>query len=141
MLVAALSLAALFTLLAFELAIAQTEIYRCTQADGTTAFQGQPCADETAQTEVGDAGDDSQEPADDFFDFDNPFDAPPSDVQEPLTETRPDSRERAECEERARDAIDAIEQEMLREYSSEQRDDYLVRLRKHTAELRDCKQL
>lgn len=139
---AGLCLIALFAFLRLEVAVAQTEIYRCKQADGTTAFQEQPCPAAPEKTEaVEDASDNSQQSADDFFAFENPFDAPPGDAQEPQTESRPDSRERSLCEEQARDAIDAIEQEMLQQYSSEQRDDYLTRLRRHTAELRACKQL
>ena len=139
---AGLCLIALFALLRLELAVAQTEIYRCKQADGTTAFQEQPCPAEAEKTEaVEEASDNVEQSANGFFDFENPFDAPLSDAQEPQTENRPDSRERSLCEEQARDAIDAIEQEMLQQYSSEQRDDYLTRLRTHTAELRACKQL
>ena len=117
--------------------VAETEIHRCAQEDGTVAFQEKPCE------EVSEAAEDSGEtnpPAseDDFFDFVNPFDEP----QGPSTETGPVSQDRAECEKTTRDAIDAIDLEMQQTtYSKEQGDEYLAELLTLTRQLRACKAL
>lgn len=136
-------------------AAAQTEIYRCQQLDGTVAFQGQPC-EEAPSAEPRDAAteDDSlDEPivetrveteatvsSDDVFasPFDEPAAAP---APQPANTANPPSEDRARCEQRTRDAIDAIDLEIRRESSADQRDHYLPRLRQLTAELRACKLL
>ena len=133
------SLLGVAALLSYANSDAQTEIYRCPQPDGTIAFQEQPCPSETPpQPEREEPPEDS---TDDFFSFENPFDAPPEEAPQKDTEARPPSAERSQCQKLARDAIDAIEQEMLQEYAPEQRDEYLARLTVHTRELRACDRL
>ncbi len=122
---------------------AEPEIHRCTQPDGTVAFQETPCA------EVADDGDvQNDDPrlsspsADGFWDFLNPYD----ETDEPLvpadpTPSGPVSEDRAECEQTTRDAIDAIDLEMRKGYSKEQGEQYLVELLELTRQLRACKQL
>ncbi len=118
-------------------AVADTEIHRCTQEDGTVAFQEMPCE------ETSEAVDDSKDTAapavkDEFFDFANPFDEPP----EAATENEPVSQNRAECEKTTRDAIDAIDLEMRQtSYSKEQGEEYLAELLELTRQLRQCKAL
>ncbi|MDJ0699474.1 MAG: hypothetical protein QNJ07_06415 [Woeseiaceae bacterium] len=117
--------------------LADTEIHRCTQDDGTVAFQEMPCA-EPAESNDDVSGDDEPVVEDDFFDFVNPFDEPPR----PATETEPVSQDRAECEKLTRDAIDAIDLEMREtRYSKEQGDEYLAELLELTRQLRACKAL
>ncbi len=109
----------LFSMLTASASVAETEIHRCAQEDGTVAFQEKPCE------EVGEASQDSGEthsPAseDDFFDFVNPFDEP----QGPSAETERVSQDRAECEKTTRDAIDAIDLEMREtSYTKEEGDE------------------
>lgn len=148
----------LLSLLQHRDVAAQTEIHRCEQPDGTVAFQGQPCEElpparspgDVASDEGKDDGPKDDEPTDDEPEpatpgtddvFDSPFDAPAQPVARPQDETGPPSEERARCEKRTRDAIDAIDLEIRRESSADQRDQYLPRLRKLTEELRACKRL
>ncbi len=132
-------LLALLSLLAGSASVAETEIHRCAQEDGTVAFQETPCEEDR------EALDDSNEPAapaasDDFFDCVNPFDQPPESETE--TETALVSEDRAECEKTTRDAIDAIDLEMREtSYSKEQGDEYLAALLQLTRQLRACKAL
>ncbi len=124
---------------------AQPEIHRCTQEDGTVAFQEMPCPappeDDDSDGEDQSDGD-APEPADDFFDFDNPFDEPeePPAPAEPAPPS-PASRDRAECEKTARDAIDAIDLEMRKGSTKEERRRYLAELLELTQQLRACKRL
>lgn len=128
---------------------ADTEIHRCLLEDGTTAFQETPCPEPAANANDGsesgerhDAGEDAAA-ADDVFDFVNPFDEPaslPSTAEPTLAE--PVSHDRAECEKKARDAIDAIDLEMRENaYTKEQGQEYLAELLSLTQRLRACKQL
>lgn len=122
---------------------AETVINRCTQEDGTIAFQETPCA-EPADGSDGDSQSESEEPApaDDFSDFVNPLDehevAPAR--SEPAPPTLP-SGDRAECEKTTRDAIDAIDFEMRKGYTEEEGHRYLADLLELTRQLRACKQL
>ena len=122
-------------------AVAETEIHRCSQPDGTVAFQEMPC-EESSETV-----DDSEEPAapaatDEFFDFVNPFDQPATAESAPEPEPVPVSQDRAECEKTTRDAIDAIDLEMRdTSYSREQGEAYLAELLELTRQLRACKAL
>ncbi len=123
---------------------ADTEIYRCALEDGTFAFQEKPCPEPTAETDV-DSHVENETPAaeDDPFDFVNPFDEPATPPTQPdAALPEPVSKNRAECEKRTRDAIDAIDLEMRQSaYSKEQGQAYLAELRVLTRQLRSCKQL
>ena len=121
-------------------ALAQPEIHRCEQPDGTIAFQETPCPETPSPPEAADSTkEDSGDVADDFFEFENPFDSPPEEQPESsAADDRPISEERALCEKQARDAIDEIDLEIRRQYSPEQRDEYLARLRVLTQQLRAC---
>ncbi len=130
---------------------AQTEIHRCMQPDGTVAFQGQPCKEtpprasdgteeENDATDTPDAEPRAMRESDNVFV--SPYDelaADPAPQQDEAPSSPSEDRER--CEKRARDAIDAIDLEIRRESSADQRDQYLPRLRELTAELRACKRL
>lgn len=122
---------------------AETVINRCSQEDGTIAFQETPCA-EPADDSDGDSQSESEEPApaDDFSDFVNPLDEheKASARSEPAPPTLP-SGDRAECEKTTRDAIDAIDFEMRKGYTEEEGHRYLAGLLELTRQLRACKQL
>ncbi|MEM8815467.1 MAG: hypothetical protein AAGE85_06550 [Pseudomonadota bacterium] len=135
---------ALLLMLASSGVGAEPEIHRCTQPDGTVAFQGTPCPEPAETAEPGDQQNAASEPEprDDFFDFANPFDA----VQEPPappadTAPAPVSGDRAECEKTTRDAIDAIDLEMRKGYTREEGQQYLAELLELTDKLRACKAL
>jgi len=127
-------------------AMAQSEIYRCAQEDGTVAFQQTPC--EVASDQAADAAPDEQDAVepDAASDpapepsavFAEPADAP---AAKPDESTAPLSEDRANCEKSARDAIDAIDLEMRKGYSREQGPAYRDQLLKLTQQLRDCKKL
>ena len=124
---------------------AQPEIHRCTQEDGTVAFQETPCPEPAGDDDGNNGGDDQSDrntsaAADDFFDFVNPFDEPAEPPAPPELEPRA-SRDRAECEQMTRDAIDAIDAEMREGYTKEEGKRYLADLLELTQQLRDCKRL
>ena len=136
-------------MLAATSAAADTEIHRCLLEDGTFAFQEMPCpepaVDSEDSVEVGVAQKDSAIPAanDDVFDFVNPFDEPAEPpMQSEATLPEPASPDRDECQKTARDAIDAIDQEMREQaYTSEEGQAYLAELLVLTRQLRACSQL
>lgn len=124
---------------------ADTEIYRCALADGTVAFQEMPCAEaeSAASPEHAPDRDDDATPADDFFDFENPFDSPQEVVVQPdpaLPESLAEDRET--CIETTRDAIDAIDLKLQSDdYAEGEGRTYLAELLELTQQLRACKQL
>jgi hypothetical protein len=140
---------ALMTVFACTSVSAEPEIYRCSQDDGTVAFQETPCAEATATEAPADSEEEVPIAAsDDFFDFVNPYDeaADAALVEEPRVQSEPPlpppvSTNRAECEKITRDAIDAIDLEMRRGYSPEDGERYKAELMKLTRQLRACKQL
>ncbi len=117
---------------------AEPEIYRCAQDDGTFAFQQTPCAPAVADEP---AVDQPEETGDDFFEFENPFDAPQEPPQqEPATPSLP-SDDRQQCEKQTRDAIDAIDLKLQQSNSKEDDRSHLRELLELTRQLRQCKQL
>lgn len=121
---------------------AEPEIYRCTQEDGTVAFQEMPCPDLADQSDANDTAGDVPAPAvEDPFDFVNPFDAAAEPSEAPArTDSRPIPGDREACIKDTRDAIDAIDLEMRKGYSKEQGEAYLAELLELTRQLRACKQ-
>ncbi len=97
-------------------ASAQTQIHKCTDADGGVAYSQLPCAPqksvESEKTEP-DAKAESQE--------------------EPELDTN-----RSACKKRYREAIDAIDAEIGREYSPDKAEQYKQRLLLLTRKLRQC---
>ena len=122
---------------------AQTVIHRCTQADGTIAFQETPCAD-PADDSDNSSQSNSEEPAsaNALSDIVNPFDEPEESLapSEPAPPILP-SEDRTVCEKATRDAIDMIEFEMRKGYTEEEGQQYLAELLEFTRQLRECKQL
>lgn len=111
-------------------AYAQAQIHKCTDADGGVVYSQLPCKD--------------AEPADN-----NATEEPePVESSEPESvvvatdqeTTRSDESDesRAACKKRHRDAIDAIDAEIRREYSPEKDGEYKQRLLDLTRKLRAC---
>ena len=139
----------LVLMLAAASAAADTEIHRCSQEDGTIAFQEMPCPEQAVDADDGSKSDESRSAGknaasdDDAFDFVNPFDEPAgTPAAAETTGPGPVSQDRAECEKTTRDAIDAIDLEMRETaYTKEQGEEYLAELLVLTQQLRGCKQL
>ncbi|MEO1246435.1 MAG: hypothetical protein AAFX56_12205 [Pseudomonadota bacterium] len=138
------SVLALLLMLASAGIAAEPEIHRCTQPDGTIAFQGTPCPEPKETVATAGQQETELEPdrANDFFAFESPFDEP-EEPPAPATNASqaPVSQDRAECEKITRDAIDAIDLEMRKGYTREEGEDYLTELLELTEQLRTCKTL
>ena len=118
-------------------------IHRCTMEDGTVAFQELPCTEQqlSAEEHVPDKPDQA-DAVDDFFGFENPFDAPTQAPSQPvLTNSEPPSQDRVACEKTARLSIDVIDAKLNESKSEDDRETYLAELLELTAQLRACKQL
>ncbi|MBU2676356.1 MAG: DUF4124 domain-containing protein [Gammaproteobacteria bacterium] len=111
---------------------AQTQIHKCTDADGGVAYSQLPCAPpnpvELEKTEP---------------DADAESATPRSTEQElSITENSQEAAEsetsRSACKKRYRDAIDVIDAEIRREYSPDKAEHYKQRLLLLTRELRQC---
>ena len=111
---------------------AQTEIHKCTDADGGIVYSQLPC--------VPDKPDDIEaEQAEEA-----PENLPTEDAaQELLVQQAEESPPRtaeavAACKKQFRDQIDVIDAEIQREYSQDKADDYKQRLLELTRQLRQC---
>ena len=103
------------SLCALDTADAETQIHKCTDADGGVSYSQLPCppvkvAPKKAPTPEEDDG------------------------EKPVAPTA----DRAACQKRYRDAIDAIDLEIGREYSADKADEYKRRLLELTRKLRRC---
>lgn len=115
---------------------AQTEIHKCTAADGSVIYSQLPCeageAREVNTVDETDGVSDKQETAS----------APDDTVRTRTAEfvvTVPLAREPDEnCQKKYRDAIDEIDAEMRREYTPEKSEQYKESLLALTARLREC---
>jgi hypothetical protein len=118
----------LLFLLATLLANADVEIYKCVDADGNVAYQQIPCpvVKEEEAAEVIDVieVDEVDEVAEE---------APQTPVASNLTDEEIEA-----CKDPLRNAIDAIEAEMLRGFSPQQGEEFKVQLRTLTQEMRVC---
>ena len=141
--------------------LAQTDIHRCEQADGTVSFQGTPCEEltGTAEERPESVGTDTPEtPNDRRLDdvFSSPFDDLDSEQVDSVTiaTVEPSSRivtevaiddlpgaNQAECEDATRSAIDAIDRELALIDDPEGGRRYLDELLQLTEQLRACQQL
>lgn len=122
---------------------ADVQIHRCTLDDGTVAFQETPCLETKAVDEDNIQGVETPRETPAHDDFVNPYDEAAG-VPMPAEQNTPEpvSQDRAECENTARDAIDAIDLEMREtDYTKEQGEAYLAELLALTRQLRACKQL
>jgi len=130
--IVSVALIAVLAWLVMGAADAQTEIYKCTDADGGIVYSQLPCApekpDDPEEVQVEDAPD---SPADEY-DY--------AELVAQQAEAGPPKSEEevAACKKRYRDQIDAIDLEIQREYSQEKADDYKRRLLELTRQLRQC---
>ena len=100
------------------------DIYKCVDEDGNTAYQQTPCPVESETAEKRE----SKEAAE-------------SAAVQPAAATRAGSRDSDDveaCKNPIRDAIDAVEAEMLGGYSPEQGEEFKTRLRGLTDQMRAC---
>ena len=115
---------------------AQTEIHKCTDADGGIVYSQLPCApkqsDSQSDPEVEEQPADSPESRADDYDYEElvaqQMEAGPAKSEEEV----------AACKKRYRDQIDLIDAEIQREYAEEKADDYKQRLLQLTRQLRQC---
>lgn len=111
---------------------AQTQIYKCADADGGVAYSQLPCAPQK-----------SEEPEKTEPDTKAESSAPVTPEQElsktEIVREEPESKTGSSaCKKRYRDAIDAIDAEIGLEYSPEKAEQYKQRLMVLTRKLRQC---
>jgi len=114
------------------IASAQTPIHQCRDADGNTVYSQLPCKDEepVQEKEVPDPADPVREEPPLI-----PTELAPPDTAQPSPVSEEES---AACKQRYRDAIDAIDAEIRREYTPDKDADYKQRLLVLTRALRAC---
>lgn len=113
---------------------AQTQIHKCTDADGVVAYSQLPCVSEQPE-EPEETRPDTQ--------VKDETSAPIVEEQsppapKPRQESSKSDSERSACRKRYRDAIDAIDAEIGRDYSPEKAEEYKQRLLPLTRQLRQC---
>ena len=105
---------------------ADTEIYKCVDADGNVAFQQTPCpVVKEEEPEV-------VEPPEQLEELEEQEELPAAAANNQTPE------EVEVCKDPLRDAIDEIEAEMLRGFSPEQGAEFKVKLRTLTQDMRAC---
>ena len=111
---------------------AQTEIHKCTDADGGIVYSQLPCAPKEPEPDVEEQPAENPESRADDYDYEElvaqQVEAGPARSEEEI----------AACKKRYRDQIDLIDAEIMREYSEEKADDYKQRLLQLTRQLRQC---
>jgi hypothetical protein len=107
-------------LLAALSANADSEIYKCVDVDGNVAYQQTPCPVVKEEAEVVEVVEVVEE------------------VPQAPAESNQTHEEVEACKDPLRDAIDEIEAEMLRGFSPEQGEEFKVKLRTLTQEMRAC---
>ncbi len=105
-------------LLAVLPANADTEIHKCVDADGNVAYQQTPCP--VVKEEAPEVVEQAEQP-------------PQALVASDLTPEEVEA-----CKDPLRDAIDEVEAEMLRGFSPEEGEEFKVKLRTLTQEMRAC---
>jgi hypothetical protein len=103
---------------------ADSEIYKCVDAEGNVAYQQTPCPVEKEKPKV-------VEPAAQLEEVEEEV------LQAPVASNQ-SHEEIEECKDPLRDAIDEVEAEMLRGFSPEQGEEFKVKLRTLTQEMRAC---
>jgi hypothetical protein len=116
----------LLFLLAVFAANADVKIYKCVDADGNIAYQQTPCPVVKEEAEVVEVVEVVEE-------VEVAEEAPQTPVASNQTH-----QEIEACKDPLRDAIDEIEAEMLRGFSPEQGEEFKVKLRTLTQEMRVC---
>jgi len=108
----------------FSTARAQTQIHKCTDADGNVAYSQLPCPPPPANVEPEKAEPDTEAVTE------VPVEEPAAEPEQVI--------DRSACKKRYRDAIDAIDAEIGREYSPAKAEQYKERLLALTRKLRRC---
>lgn len=117
---------------------AQTEIHKCTDADGGIVFSQLPCAPQES-IEPGIAAPEEQaETAEALPEYEYEYDEAELFVAEAGEDAVSSDADREACQKPIRDAIDAIDAEIGREYSAEKAGQYKQRLLELTGKLRQC---
>jgi hypothetical protein len=102
-------------------ASAQTQIHKCTDANGGTVYSQLPCV--------------SQKPVE----SQKPEPEPEAKVESETPDEKPElETNKTACKKRYRDAIDTIDAEINRDYSPDKAEQYKQRLLLLTRKLRDC---
>jgi hypothetical protein len=116
-------------------ASAQTQIHKCTDADGGVAYSQLPCAPQESVEPEETEPDEKAEKAESASPVPAKQKLSIAEIpqQEPELETN-----RSACKKRYRDAIDAIDAEIGREYSPDKAEQYKQRLLPLTRKLRQC---
>lgn len=119
--------------------MADSEIYKCVDADGNLAFQDSPCPQPAAEPE---AESDPESASEATVTEPSPTSTaavePGDGVSYVPVASNRSAREIETCKEPHRDAIDEIEAEMLRGYSAEQGENYKQELLALTNAMRAC---
>jgi hypothetical protein len=115
-----------------DTATAQTEIHKCTDADGGIVYSQLPCAPQDFVKPEKPEPDETTETAEQVLAI-----RESSATESPRQQTESKAN-RAACKKRYRDAIDAIDAEIRREYSPEKSEQYKQRLLALTRNLRRC---
>lgn len=125
-----ISLVVVFAALsAFALPKAHADIYKCTDEDGNVAYLQLPCPAKAVQ---------KPEPADDPDSDIAEYVPPPEQLEAVTPSSRLEGELLEDCKKRFRDQIDAIDAEILSDYSPEQGKAYKEQLLALTRQLRAC---
>ena len=120
-----------------DLAIAQTEIHKCTDADGGIVYTEVPCAfEKSVKSNV--VGDGEKTEPKEPISTESVSTKRELLSQENLQEDPDKEIHRAACKKRYRDAIDVIDAEIGKEFTPEKGEQYKKQLLILTSELRNC---
>ena len=121
----------IFGVCVLQIAEAETEIHKCTDADGGIVYSQLPCPPEPVAEEDESEDSISEEANSTFAEYQVV-------VQEDAEREPRSAEDVAACKKEYRDAIDAIDAEIAADYSAEMSDDYKQRLLELTRQLREC---
>jgi len=118
---------------------AQTEIHKCTDADGGVVYSQLPCAPMKAtQTETAEPSD-TAVPSEAALPLEIAELFETSETEQEAAREEPALQvDKSSCKKHYRDAIDAIDAEIGREYTPEKAEQYKQRLLRLTTGLRQC---
>ncbi|NND46859.1 MAG: DUF4124 domain-containing protein [Woeseiaceae bacterium] len=122
----------IFSFCLLNAANAQTPIYKCTDADGGVAYSQLPCPPQKTMEPEKSEPDTKAESTIPLSE--NPA-LPGNEIPTEVPELE---TARLACKKRYRDAIDAIDAEISREYSPDKAEQYKERLLQLTRKLRQC---
>ena len=111
---------------------AETEIHKCTDADGGIVYSQLPCAPEKPTETAAEQAEDTEEQS---VSDNTPVEFAALQVSD---QPQRSAEELAACKKDFRDQIDAIDAEIRQEYAEEKADDYKRRLLQLTRQLRQC---